>query len=31
VGRPQADVARLIEFLGSPASAMCTGAVLEAV
>lgn len=31
VARPGADVAALIEFLGSAASVMCTGAVLEAV
>lgn len=28
---PEADVAELVAFLGSPASMMCTGAVLEAV
>jgi hypothetical protein len=28
---PEADVDALIAFLGSPASMMCTGAVLEAV
>ncbi|WP_370876698.1 Rossmann fold domain-containing protein [Amycolatopsis thermophila] len=31
VAGPEADVDGLIAFLGSPAAAMCTGAVLEAV
>lgn len=28
---PEADIADLVAFLGSPASLMCTGTVLEAV
>lgn len=30
VGKPEADVAGLVAFLGSDASVMCTGAVLAA-